>query len=254
MDLLQHGVGELVEGRLAAEVAGAMARLRERRVHGPFDGVLHFAGSIQVAESMREPLAYYRNNVSASVVLLEACVREGVSSFVFSSSAAVYGHPEAQPLAKNAPPAPLSEDAPLAPLSPYGASKAMVERMLADSAAAHGLRYAALRYFNAAGADPAALKEARVRRAACARRAAALRRRLDDLPGRAELAEYQARFVELADQVRNGPVLAFLKSIDSRLNKDVNQSRYHALVLILSIHLAFVFPAFPCFSSDFYIS
>ncbi len=136
------GGAELVRGDLgdAAVLEGVF------RHHGPFGGVLHFAGSARVAESMREPLAYYRNNVSASALLLERCLREKVPAFVFSSSAAVYGHPAAQP---------IPEDAPLAPLSPYGASKAMVERMLADAAAVHGLRYAALRYFNAAGADPA---------------------------------------------------------------------------------------------------
>jgi UDP-glucose 4-epimerase len=116
------------------------------RQHGPFGGVLHFAGSARVAESVREPLAYYRNNVSASTLLLEACLRENVQAFVFSSSAAVYGHPASQP---------IPEDAPMAPVSPYGASKAMFERILADAAEARGLRYAALRYFNAAGADPA---------------------------------------------------------------------------------------------------
>jgi UDP-glucose-4-epimerase GalE len=107
--------------------------------------VLHFAGSIEVAESVRRPLAFHRNNVVASLTLLEACVGAGVRAFVFSSSAAVYGNPAHSP---------IPEDAPLAPLSPYGASKAITERMLADAEAAHGLRFAALRYFNASGADP----------------------------------------------------------------------------------------------------
>jgi UDP-glucose-4-epimerase GalE len=120
-------------------VADVLARL------GPFDGVLHFAASIEVADSVARPLAFYRNNVSASVTLLEASVAAGVRAFVFSSSAAVYGNPERVP---------IPEDARLAPVSPYGAGKWMVERMLADAAAAHGLRTAALRYFNAAGADP----------------------------------------------------------------------------------------------------
>ncbi|MEN8160283.1 MAG: UDP-glucose 4-epimerase GalE [Myxococcota bacterium] len=148
LDDLRAGRADFTDGAelVRADCGDASALERLFRAHGPFEGVLHFAGSIQVAESMREPLAYYQNNVSASVALLGACVRENVSAFVFSSSAAVYGHPEAQP---------IPEDAPLAPLSPYGASKAMVERMLDDTAAAHGLRYAALRYFNASGADPA---------------------------------------------------------------------------------------------------
>jgi UDP-glucose-4-epimerase GalE len=108
--------------------------------------VLHFAGSIEVAESVRRPLAFHRNNVAASLTLLEACVAADVRALVFSSSAAVYGNPARSP---------IPEDAPLAPLSPYGATKAITERMLADTEAAHGLRFAALRYFNASGADPA---------------------------------------------------------------------------------------------------
>jgi UDP-glucose-4-epimerase GalE len=133
-ELVRADVGD------AAALAALMAR------SGHFDGVLHFAASIEVAASVEQPLAFYRNNVSASATLLEASVAAGVRAFVFSSSAAVYGNPAR---------APIPEDAPLAPLSPYGAGKMMVERMLADAAAAHGLRYAALRYFNAAGADPA---------------------------------------------------------------------------------------------------
>jgi UDP-glucose-4-epimerase GalE len=129
-----------------ADVGDAAALAEAFRRHGPFDGVLHFAGSIEVAESVRNPLAFHRNNVSASLTLLEACVAGGVRAVVFSSSAAVYG---------NAPVSPIPEDAPLAPLSPYGSGKAMVERALAEVGAAHGLRWAALRYFNAAGADPA---------------------------------------------------------------------------------------------------
>jgi UDP-glucose-4-epimerase GalE len=123
----------------ADAVADVLGRL------GPFDGVLHFAASVEVAESVARPLPFYRNNVSASLTLLEASVEAGVRAFVFSSSAAVYGNPERVP---------IPEDARLAPVSPYGASKWMVERMLADASAAYGLRTAALRYFNAAGADP----------------------------------------------------------------------------------------------------
>jgi UDP-glucose-4-epimerase GalE len=108
--------------------------------------VLHFASSIEVGLSVAQPLAFYRNNVSASTALIAACVEAGVRAFVFSSSAAVYGNPTRVP---------IPEDHPLAPLSPYGATKAMVERILHDAAAAHGLRFAALRYFNACGADPA---------------------------------------------------------------------------------------------------
>ena len=118
---------------------------RVLRGRGPFDGALHFAASLIVSESMVKPLAYYRNNVGGSATLLEACLEHGVRAFVLSSSAAVYGIPARVPIV---------EDAPLAPINPYGASKMMMERMLVDAERAHGLRFAALRYFNAAGADP----------------------------------------------------------------------------------------------------
>ena len=146
-DDLRAGRAEFVKGAelVRADVGDAAALAETFRRHGPFDGVLHLAASIEVGESLRRPLAFYRNNVSAAVTLIEACVAAGARAFVFSSSAAVYGHRAQQP---------IPEDAPLAPVSPYGASKAMVERMLADAEAAHGLRFAALRYFNACGADP----------------------------------------------------------------------------------------------------
>ena len=107
---------------------------------------LHFAGSIVIPESVADPLKYYRNNTGASRVLIEACVAAGLSAFVFSSTAAVYGMPDAVP---------VSEDAPLLPINPYGASKLATEWMLRDTSAATGLRFAALRYFNVAGADAA---------------------------------------------------------------------------------------------------
>jgi UDP-glucose-4-epimerase GalE len=113
--------------------------------HGPFDGVLHFAASCLVGESVVNPRLYYANNVVASAALLDAAVDHGVRAFVLSSTCAVYGEPAELP---------IRESAPVAPVNPYGASKAMVERMLADLERAHGLRWAALRYFNAAGADP----------------------------------------------------------------------------------------------------
>jgi UDP-glucose-4-epimerase GalE len=113
--------------------------------HGPFDGILHFAALLSVPESVSSPLAYYENNVAQSLALLDLAIEHGVSAFVLSSTAAVYGHPGRQPI-------PESESA--APINPYGHSKWMVERMLADAEKAHGLRWAALRYFNACGADP----------------------------------------------------------------------------------------------------
>ena len=112
--------------------------------HG-IGAVVHFAGSVVVPESVANPLAYYRNNSVASTNLVRACVERGVRRFVFSSSAAVYGIPAAVPVAENAP---------TGPINPYGSSKLVTEWMLRDAAAAHDLRYAALRYFNVAGADP----------------------------------------------------------------------------------------------------
>ncbi len=108
--------------------------------------IIHFAASIVVPESVSRPLAYYRNNTANSRTLIEAAVKAGVAHFVFSSTAAVYGDPVQVPIA---------EDAATQPLSPYGTSKLMTEWMLRDAAAAHGLRYVVLRYFNVAGADPA---------------------------------------------------------------------------------------------------
>jgi UDP-glucose 4-epimerase len=107
--------------------------------------VMHFAGSVVVPDSVADPLGYYLNNTVKSRELIAAAVTNGVKNFVFSSTAAVYGIPEKMP---------VSEDAPLNPLSPYGASKWMTERMLADAGAAYGLKSATLRYFNVAGADP----------------------------------------------------------------------------------------------------
>jgi UDP-glucose 4-epimerase len=109
------------------------------------DSIIHFAGSVVVPESMRDPLGYYRNNTMTTQSLLKAAVRSGVSRFIFSSTAAVYGNPDQVP---------VPETAPTRPLSPYGSSKLMTEIMLHDVAAAHGMSYVVLRYFNVAGADP----------------------------------------------------------------------------------------------------
>jgi UDP-glucose 4-epimerase len=110
------------------------------------EAIIHFAGSIVVPESVTDPLKYYHNNTVKSRALIASAVEAGVKSFIFSSTAAVYGNCET---------APVPEDAALRPLSPYGTSKLMTELMLADTARAHDLRYVALRYFNVAGADPA---------------------------------------------------------------------------------------------------
>ncbi len=120
-------------------------RLREViRAHKP-RAVIHFAGLIEVGISVADPAAFYEANVYGSLTLLRAMIDEGVNSIVFSSTAAVYGQPEAVP---------IPEDAPAVPINPYGETKRAVEAMLGHFTAAHGLRYTALRYFNAAGADP----------------------------------------------------------------------------------------------------
>src|SRR5690349_9370218 len=112
----------------------------------PVHAVLHFAGLKAVGESVEKPLLYYDNNVGGSVALLAAMQRFGVARMVFSSSATVYGEPERLP---------FTEDHPLRPVNPYAVSKFMVERLLADCAAANAaFRYAALRYFNPIGAHP----------------------------------------------------------------------------------------------------
>ncbi|RTL50775.1 MAG: UDP-glucose 4-epimerase GalE [Bradyrhizobiaceae bacterium] len=109
--------------------------------------IIHFAGSVVVPDSVRDPLAYYRNNTMTTRNLLNAAVKCHINKFIFSSTAAVYGNPEKVPVA---------ETAPTRPLSPYGFSKLMSEIMLHDVASAYGMSYVVLRYFNVAGADPQA--------------------------------------------------------------------------------------------------
>jgi UDP-glucose 4-epimerase len=111
------------------------------------ESIIHFAGSIVVPESMRDPLGYYRNNTMTTRNLLNAAIKGRVNRFIFSSTAAVYGNPDQTP---------VPENAPTRPMSPYGSSKLMTEIMLHDVASAHGMSYVALRYFNVAGADPLA--------------------------------------------------------------------------------------------------
>jgi UDP-glucose 4-epimerase len=109
------------------------------------DAIMHFAAFIQVEESVREPLKYYRNNTVNTLNLLEAMKENGVKNFIFSSTAAVYGIPEKIP---------VNEDAPLNPINPYGSSKVAVERILSDLSQTSNFNYVSLRYFNVAGADP----------------------------------------------------------------------------------------------------
>jgi UDP-glucose 4-epimerase len=130
---------ELIVGDLADQT-----RLDALFAERGFGAVLHFAANIWVGESVREPARYYRNNVVNALNLFELAARHGVARIVFSSTAAVYGEPGV---------ALIDETLPLAPINPYGASKMMAERILADVTSAAGLRYVVLRYFNVAGAD-----------------------------------------------------------------------------------------------------
>src|SRR6201996_3599867 len=109
------------------------------------ESIIHFAGSVVVPDSMRDPLGYYRNNTMTTRNLLNAAIKGRVDRFIFSSTAAVYGNPDQTP---------VPENAPTRPMSPYGSSKLMTEIMLHDVASAHGMSYVVLRYFNVAGADP----------------------------------------------------------------------------------------------------
>ena len=132
--------GPLEEGDIADE-----SRLCEvLELHEPA-AVMHFAGSGYVGESVEKPLLYYRNNIGGSASLLHSIVEWRTIPVVFSSTCAIYGLPEQIPIA---------EDHPQRPINPYGDSKLVVERMLADIEKAHHLRSVSLRYFNAAGADP----------------------------------------------------------------------------------------------------
>jgi UDP-arabinose 4-epimerase len=127
--------GDLLDRTRLGEVIAA---------HNPA-AIMHFAAFIAVGESVTDPGKYYRNNVAGSLSLMEATRDHGIKAFVFSSTAAVYGLPEVVP---------IPEGAPKLPINPYGHSKWMVECMLRDFGEAHGLKSMALRYFNAAGADP----------------------------------------------------------------------------------------------------
>ncbi|MEE4121266.1 MAG: UDP-glucose 4-epimerase GalE [Paracoccaceae bacterium] len=137
-DAVRWGPLETVDVRDTAQVADAIARFEA-------SAVLHFAASAYVGESVERPDAYYDNNVGGMLSLLKACVTGGVKRFVFSSSCATYGVPASVP---------IDETTPQSPINPYGRTKLMGEQMLADVARQHGISYALLRYFNAAGADP----------------------------------------------------------------------------------------------------
>ena len=147
IDDLSNGTREIVPGDVAfyeGSVADSalVSRIFDEQGIG---AIMHFAGSIVVPDSVERPRDYYRNNTLASHALVSAAVAGGVRHILFSSTAAVYGVPERIP---------ISEADPKEPINPYGASKLMTERMLADSSAAYPVNFGALRYFNVAGADP----------------------------------------------------------------------------------------------------
>jgi UDP-glucose 4-epimerase len=128
-------VGDTGDQNLVAQI------IREHKV----DSIIHFAAWLVVPDSVKDPLGYYKNNTVNSRALIDTAVKNGVHQFIFSSTCAVYGNPAQVP---------VTEDTLPAPISPYGWSKLMTEIMLRDAGAAHDLRYAILRYFNVAGADP----------------------------------------------------------------------------------------------------
>jgi UDP-glucose 4-epimerase len=134
---------EFVQGELAERAAIDNLFIAAKNQAQPFDAVLHFAALIEAGESMLRPEIFFRNNTASTLALLEAILAHGPRRLVFSSTAAVYGEPEA---------APIREDARLLPTNPYGESKLLVEHMLGWFNRIHGLRYASLRYFNVAGA------------------------------------------------------------------------------------------------------
>ena len=145
-DNLVHGHAEAVKwGPFEQGDIADRARLNSVIERYRPQAAMHFAAFTSVGESVAEPGKYYRNNVAGSLSLLEALRDHGVDRFVFSSTAAVYGTPERVP---------VPEDSPKLPINPYGWTKLAIENLLADFARAHGLKATALRYFNAAGADP----------------------------------------------------------------------------------------------------
>lgn len=133
--------GDFVEGDMADRKLLDLLLTSQK-----FDAVMHFASHIEVGESVRLPAKYYRNNVANTLTLLDAMLAAGIDKFIFSSTAAIFGTPHYTP---------IDEQHPRAPINPYGRTKLMIEEVLGDYERAYGLRAVCLRYFNAAGADPA---------------------------------------------------------------------------------------------------
>ena len=132
--------GEFFQGDV-----GNSANLKQLFSRHQIDAVMHFAAYAYVGESVQEPLKYYENNLRNTIELLHAVVENDIQYFVFSSTCATYGNPVKIP---------IDEKHPQNPINPYGKTKRMIEEILDDYAAAYGLKYTSLRYFNAAGADP----------------------------------------------------------------------------------------------------
>ena len=145
-DNLSRGNPEAVQwGAFEIGELADRERLLDVMARHDVSAVVHFAAFAYVGESSENPALYYRNNVGGTATLLEAMRARGIDKIVFSSSCAVYGVPRAVPIA---------DDCPVAPINPYGATKAICEQMLKECAATSALNFIALRYFNAAGADP----------------------------------------------------------------------------------------------------
>lgn len=147
LDNLDNGHREAVDVRAEFEQADLLDKESLQRVFDKhsFDAVIHFAAFIMMGESVADPQKYYRNNVAGTLNLLEVMLAHNVKKIVFSSTCGIYGNPQYVP---------LDEKHPQCPLNPYSQSKLMIENIFKDYAAAYGLRYIALRYFNASGAAP----------------------------------------------------------------------------------------------------
>ena len=147
LDNLSTGFGQAIPDGVPPVVGDVGDQVLVSRLISEYgvEAIIHFAASLIVPESVRDPLAYYRNNTVNSRALIESAVKGGVKHFIFSSTAAVYGNPAMVPVA---------EAGPTGPISPYGSSKLMTETILRDAGQAYGLGYMILRYFNVAGADP----------------------------------------------------------------------------------------------------
>jgi UDP-glucose 4-epimerase len=152
LDNLVYGHRDIVDDVLKVELVEGDIRdrvlLDKLFSQHNFSAVMHFSAYAYVGESVTDPAKYYRNNVISTLVLLEAMLEKGIKNFVFSSTCATYGIPQSIP---------LTEDHPQNPINPYGMTKLMVEKILADFDSAYGLKSVCFRYFNAAGADPSGL-------------------------------------------------------------------------------------------------